>query len=135
MEWRTELPFAVYDTKVAALRNVTQPIHDSRTQLIESRDAVLDSFLARQKAAWEPVVNKSVEIGSNVKQFRTRLSQSTEAGFIGRLTNSVYDLRSLLLRFNTNRIRLSKTAKMCALNPICCEHPERCVPKELNQVF
>lgn len=132
MEWRTEMPFAVYDTKVAALRNITQPIYDSRSQWIASRDSVIDSFINRQKMSWSPVVNKSAEIGEAVKNFRSRLSQTADAGMLGRVTTAVHDLRSLMLRLNTNRIFLSRASKMCVLNPVCCEHPERCVPTELK---
>lgn len=135
MEWRTELPFNVYDTKIAAIRNVTQPFYDTRTRFIESRDAVLDSFLARQKVAWEPVVNKSAEIGNTIKQKRVELSQIADSRLLGRISNTLYDIRSLLLRFNTNRIYMTRAAKICALNPACCEDPNRCVPVELNQQF
>lgn len=135
MDWRVEMPFAIYDTKVAAVRNVTKPLYDTRTKFIESRDAIFDSFLSRQKATWEPVVNKSTHIGEVVQQKRARISERADSRLLGRISNTLYDLRSLLLRVNTNRIYTTRAAKMCALNPVCCEDPSRCVPAEMNQQF
>lgn len=135
IEWRTDMPFARYDQKVDGFRNLTKPFYQSRSNFINTRDEVLEALLNRQKASWEPVVNASLQARVQIEEKRAKADQIANELALGRISHTIFDVRSLFNKLQTNKIYLTHTAKLCALNPACCSNPQLCAPIQLRQQF
>lgn len=114
------------DYSVAAIRNITQPVYVSRTRAIETRDAVLDAFMRRQKASWSPFVAEAERVANGVKQATKTFHNMSGTLLLNQLTDSVFHLRSFVEDVDDRHRSLKRSALICLVNPKCCGDPSPC---------